>query len=87
MNRDQWKFKMRREIETVLGPSDSGKSSTGAVMFDRRRGSDDRRVAPVDRRRMGNRRLFATGVAFGSSIAEKYGACCEWGLSLKTKRR
>lgn len=87
MNRDQWKFKMRREIETVLPAGDSCESSTGVVVFDRRAGSDDRRVAPVDRRRLGNRRLFATGVAFGSSLAEKYGACCEWGLSLKNKRR
>lgn len=88
MNRDQWNLKMQREAELLRRATIGGDELAGWVVFDRRAPSSDRRGTMPDRRRASvNRRESAGAVSFMMPPVERYGRCCEWGLSVKVQSR
>jgi hypothetical protein len=87
MNRDQWTLKMKREEESLLKVGSAGIGAGGRSIFDRREGTRDRRVAGGDRRGSGNLQRLSTMMVNRASPAERYGACCEWGLPTRAQKR
>jgi hypothetical protein len=87
MNRDQWTLKMKREEAALLKVGSTGVGAGGRSIFDRREGVHDRRAANGDRRGSGSRQGLSTLIATRTSPAERYGACCEWGLPAKAQKR
>jgi hypothetical protein len=86
MNRDQWTLKMKREELRLV---QSGAAIGGSVkksIFDRRAGSHDRRAAKVDRRAAISRQA-SSPKATKVRPADKYGACCEWGLPVRAQKQ
>jgi hypothetical protein len=88
MNRDQWHRKMRREIEMFSYTGSTTEDSANMTVSGKRAGGEVRRVATADpERASGSRPAEAKETELVVSPAEKYGACCEWDLSIKTKKR
>jgi hypothetical protein len=88
MNRDQWHIKMRRENELFSDTGTTAKESAKTAVSGKRAGAEERRVTAADQGRASNSRPAGTKKPeFVTSQAEKYGACCEWDLSIKTKKR
>jgi hypothetical protein len=79
MNRDQWHLKMRRENELF--------SHTGTTTEELIRGSVSGKHADGQQRASGARPAGSKKPEFVMAQAEKYGACCEWDLSIKAEER
>lgn len=82
MNRDQWSLKMSREAEQHPSAdtcTEDPAMRPAAKLADRR--AAERRCAAA------NRQAGLIDLEFATSPVEKYGACCEWELSLKTKKQ
>jgi hypothetical protein len=87
MNRDQWHRKMRREIEMFSYTGSTTEDSAKLAVSGKRAGGEGPRVATADQKRAsGSRPAEAKEPELVISLAEKYGACCEWDLSIKTKK-
>ncbi len=78
MNRDQWHRKMRREIEMFSYTGSTPEESVKMPVSDKP--ADGRKCAP------GSRPAGSKKPEFVMAQAEKYGACCEWDLSIKSKK-
>lgn len=87
MNRDQWNLKIQREAEMLRRVDIVVGASAGRVIFDRRTPSFDRRGTMPDRRLSANRRESRGGGTSAMRPVEKYGRCCEWGLSATIRNR
>lgn len=85
MNRDQWTLKMKREelrlVQSGAAVGESAKKST----FDRRAGAHDRRATKVDRRAASSRQA-SSPKATTLRPADRYGACCDWGLPVRAQK-
>jgi hypothetical protein len=88
MNRDQWTLKMKREELRLVQTGAVGDGSVKWSIFDKRAGGRDRRAMKTDRRRgVSSRQATSAKGPAAVRLAEKYGACCEWGLPVKVQKR
>jgi hypothetical protein len=87
MNRDQWTLKMKREELRLMQTGAAVGDSANKSIFDRRAGSHDRRSTKIDRRAASSRQASSLKARTAISPAEKYGACCEWGLPVRAHKR
>jgi hypothetical protein len=88
MNRDQWTLKMKREEQRLIQMGAAVGGSVSQSIFDMRADTHDRRASVSDRRRSaGSRQASPSKGLTVVRPAEKYGACCDWGLPFKAQRR
>lgn len=79
MNRDQWHRKMRRELEMFSYAGSTTEESVERPVSGKR--ADGQECTS------GSEPAGSKEPVFVMAQAEKYGACCEWDLSIKTKKR
>jgi len=89
MNRDQWTLKMKREELLLVQKGAAVDGLFKKSIFDRRADTaHDRRTAKADRRLVANSRQASSPKGLTAvRPAEKYGACCEWGLPMRVQKR
>ena len=80
MNRDQWHRKMRRDLEMFSYAGATNEDTVKLPVSPKHAGPDQERASdsPVPE---------SDSPEFAMAQAEKYSACCEWDLSIKTKKR